>query len=248
MLPSLAEQQRIGSLFKELDRNIALNRTLLDKLTKLKASLLEQMFPRVGESVPQLRFEGFSEPWEPATIGDCVTLISGRDLDSDAIESEPTSSKALPYVTGASQIDHNEILVNRWTSSPAVISLPNDLLLTCKGTVGLLVINNIGKAHIARQLMALRSEPSKINSFFLQYTIAQSLAEVIAAAKGVIPGIERSFVLNLPCKHPSLAEQQRIGAFFKAMDERIAQQRAKLSKLEQLKQALLEQMFVSAPV
>lgn len=76
-LPCVAEQQRIGALFKELDNNIELNRGLLEKLIQLKKSMLEQMFPREGESVPRLRFAGFTEPWTVCKLGDLGQAISG---------------------------------------------------------------------------------------------------------------------------------------------------------------------------
>ena len=81
------EQQRIGALFKELDHNIKLNRGLLEKLTQLKKSMLEQMFPREGESVPRLRFAGFTEPWRSVYLKDVVTSFdyglnaSAKDYD-----------------------------------------------------------------------------------------------------------------------------------------------------------------------
>ena len=74
---SSIEQQHIGALFKELDHNIELNRGLLEKLTQLKKSMLEQMFPREGESVPRLRFAGFTEPWTVCKLGDLGQAISG---------------------------------------------------------------------------------------------------------------------------------------------------------------------------
>ena len=256
LLPSIAEQKRIGSLFKELDRNLALNRTLLDKLTKLKASLLEQMFPRVGESVPQLRFEGFSEPWEqrclkelvvsfdyglnaPAKSFDFTTkYLRVKDIDEDS-RSFSTAGITTP------DIDKD--------SADKYLAHENDLFFGRAGSIGRTYLHtqNTGRVVFATNFIRAHLKQEQFSPEFVFYnTLTQGFLDFVQATstRSVQPSINAQLYGSYLLMIPSLAEQQHIGAFFKAMDERIAQQRAKLNKLEQLKQALLEQMFVSAPV
>lgn len=193
--------------------------------------------------VPKLRFVGFTGSWFICKMDGCICLISGRDLLLSEIESTPSSDQSVPYITGASQIIGGKIAVNRWTARPSVISRHGDLLLTCKGTIGLMVFNAIGDVHIARQIMALRPIGDKLHSVFLKYLETHSIEQILADSRGLIPGIERSSVLSMPCVIPKLAEQQRIGALFKELDHNIELNRGLLDKLTQLKKSMLEQMF-----
>lgn len=193
--------------------------------------------------VPKLRFVGFTGSWFICKMDGCICLISGRDLLLSEIESTPSSDQSVPYITGASQIIGGKIAVNRWTARPSVISRHGDLLLTCKGTIGLMVFNAIGDVHIARQIMALRPIGDKLHSVFLKYLETHSIEQILADSRGLIPGIERSSVLSMPCVIPKLAEQQRIGALFKELDHNIELNCGLLEKLTQLKKSMLEQMF-----
>lgn len=84
-----------------------------------------------------------------------------------------------------------------------------DLLLTCKGTIGEIAYNNFGKAHIARQIMAIRNNYS-LNVDFLALCIEYSMTKIKQAAKGLIPGISREDILNLLIPIPPTKEQEKI--------------------------------------
>ena len=78
-MPSTVEQQQIGDFFAKLDSLITLHQRKYDKLVILKKSMLEKMFPKDGESVPEIRFAGFTDPWEQRKLGEIVDVCSGRD-------------------------------------------------------------------------------------------------------------------------------------------------------------------------
>ena len=144
--------------------------------------------------------------WKWTVIGSVVTLISGRDLEKNQILE---NDLGVPYITGASQIQDQVIIVNRWTNSPSVFSELGDVLLTCKGTVGKITINKIGKVHIARQIMSLR--PCKeIDKKYLAYYLMSIVKSLINHAKSMIPGIDRKTVLGMSIPVPPFAEQHRI--------------------------------------
>ena len=144
--------------------------------------------------------------WKWTVIGSVVTLISGRDLEKNQILE---NDLGVPYITGASQIQDQVIIVNRWTNSPSVFSELGDVLLTCKGTVGKITINKIGKVHIARQIMSLR--PCKeIDKKYLAYYLMSIVKSLINRAKSMIPGIDRKTVLGMSIPVPPFAEQHRI--------------------------------------
>ena len=137
-----------------------------------------------------------------------VTLISGRDLEKSRILEKETG---VPYITGASQIQGENIIVNRWTRTASVPSESGDVLLTCKGTVGKVAINNVGKIHIARQIMALRTN-DKIENRYLKFYMMSMAKGLNNNAKSMIPGIDRKTVLEMTIPVPPLLEQYRIVA------------------------------------
>ncbi len=135
-----------------------------------------------------------------------LELLSGRDLKP----SEYNASKnGVPYITGASNFSVGTVKIERWTEFPQVITEINDILITCKGTVGEIAINNFGKAHIARQIMAIRNIFG-LNNKYIKLCIEFYLSKLKNAAQGLIPGISREDVLNIILPIPPIQEQKRI--------------------------------------
>ena len=103
------------------------------------------------------------------------------------------------------------MIINRWTDSPSVISIPNDILIVCKGSgVGKIAKNNIGKVHIARQIQAIRDETETIESEYIKICIYNNISDIISKANGLIPGLKRELLLSLSLPIPPLHEQKRI--------------------------------------
>lgn len=172
--------------------------------------LLEQI--RKEQKLPKKTADKFPYPfeipngWKWCKFSDLYLLISGRDLEKD--EFNDTES-GIPYLIGASSFNNNQFEINRWTNTPKVVSGKGDLLITCKGTVGDLIVNDIGDVHIARQFMAIRSTgitELKFTEYFFQY----SISAIKESAKGVIPGIARKDILDIIIPLPPLSEQKRI--------------------------------------
>ena len=151
-------------------------------------------------------YQDLPENWELVAFSDIATLISGRDLKSKEYNSDMTG---IPYITGASNFNKGKVLINRWTTSPKSISIKNDILLTCKGTVGELAINNHDKIHIARQIMAIRIF-ANINFQYIKLFFESKILEIKKSADGLIPGISRDDILSLNIPLPPLSEQYRI--------------------------------------
>lgn len=140
----------------------------------------------------ELPFEA-PDSWSFVRLKEIWELISGRDLSP----SEYNASKnGIPYITGASNFVNGSVELIRWTPSPQVITECGDLLLTCKGTIGEMAINNFGSAHIARQIMAIRNRYN-LNEEYLLICLKFYMNNIKNAAKGLIPGISREDILNL---------------------------------------------------
>ena len=155
-----------------------------------------------------LHYEGYPWGWQDVTLKEVISLYSGRDLEASSCNTE---RRGIPYLVGASCIEGNAISVYRWTEYPEVVAKRDDILLSCKGTVGEVLLNALGNVHIARQFMAIRSKASQlILPGYIELIIKASIEKLKRAARGIIPGISREDILELTVGIPPLAEQKRI--------------------------------------
>ena len=152
-------------------------------------------------------YENVPSNWALARVEDIGQLLSGRDLTNDKCNSE---NKGLPYLIGASNIEGNTFSFIRWTEKPQVISQIGDILISCKGTIGAIVKNDIGDIHIARQFMAIRPNTDGITSDYLHICMIAVVEEIKKDARGVIPGIARDDILAKVFAIPPINEQRRI--------------------------------------
>ena len=148
------------------------------------------------------------DTWEWCKFENIIELISGRDLKKTQYND---LKKGIPYVTGASNIINNQLLINRWTEEPAVIAIKKDILLSCKGTIGKILILNEDKVHIARQIMSVRLiDETLINREYIVIFLMYHVNNLINIAKSMIPGISREDVLKINIPLPPLNEQKRM--------------------------------------
>ena len=148
------------------------------------------------------------EGWVWVRLEDYLLLLSGQDYPPQKYNSD---HRGIPYIIGASNIENEQLSINRWTDEPSVISTLNDVLVVCKGAgVGKIAMNNVGDVHIARQIQAIRDETGIINSKFIKLCIASNISEIIANANGLIPGLKRELLLSLIIPVAPIEEQERI--------------------------------------
>ena len=147
------------------------------------------------------------ESWEWTRFGQVIVLLSGTDFKPDEYNEQ---KKGIPYITGASSLSLNGVIVNRWTESPRVIANRGDVLLVCKGSgYGKTVICDIDEAHIARQIMAIK-EDSMLDMQYIRLFLQANCDQIKSKGQGVIPGIDRDSVMNLLFPLPPLNEQHQI--------------------------------------
>ena len=197
----LVEQRPEEGTGEELYRRIQAEKQALIKAGKIKK---EKPLPVITED--EIPFE-IPESWKWVRLNTVISLLSGSDLTPDKYNAQ---CKGIPYITGASNIDGNSIIINRWTEYPNNVAHYGDLLLTCKGTVGKTSILTEKEVHIARQIMAIT--PVLVDTVFIQRFIECQVDGLKSKAKSMIPGIERDNVLKLALPLPPLAEQKRIVA------------------------------------
>lgn len=199
----LVPQDKDDEPASELLERIRAEKAALIKAGKLKR---EKTLPPVSEE--DMPYD-LPEGWVWCRLGEFIQLLSGRDLDPNSYNEV---KNGIPYITGASAISDGKIDIVRWTESPVVISEADDILLSCKGTVGKIAINTIGNCHIARQIMAIRVLYPEVNRDYLAISLRTFISQLQIQAKSIIPGISRNDVLGICFPLPPLAEQQRIVA------------------------------------
>ena len=204
----LVEQRQEEGTAEELYQKIQDEKQKLIKEGKIKK---EKPLAEIAED--EIPFD-IPESWKWVKLGNVVSLLSGSDFPPSKYNDRGLGT---PYMTGASNIENNHLIINRWTETPNNISDKGDLLLVCKGSgYGKTVINDVGVIHIARQFMAFKSGLS-IDYGYLNFFLQSQIIKIKKNGQGVIPGIDRSFVLSMTMPLPPLEEQYRIVAKIEEM-------------------------------
>ena len=199
----LTEQFPEDGNAEELYQQIQQEKLALEKASKIKKS---KPLPPISEE--EKPFE-IPENWKWVKLGNVITLVSGTDFKP---EDYNDAGIGMPYMTGASNIENDKLIINRWTPCPRNIAHEGELLLVCKGSgFGKLVICNVSEAHIARQFMSIRPYYG-VDVNYVKAVMINSFQIIKEAGKGLIPGVDRDTVLNIPLPLPPLAEQKRIVA------------------------------------
>ena len=219
----LVEQRPEEGTAEELYRQIQAEKQALLKAGKIKK---EKPLPEITED--EKPFD-IPESWKWARFGNIISLLSGTDFKPEEYNDQ---AKGIPYITGASSLSENGVLVSRWTESPRVLVEAGDVLLVCKGSgYGKTVICDIKNAHIARQIMAIKRLDSVDMHYFMTFLKA-NIQQIKANGQGVIPGIDRGSILSMFIPLPPLAEQKRIVAKIEELLPLIDRYEAAWSRLE----------------
>lgn len=198
LVPQSPEDEPVEALLKRIEEE----KKRLVKEGKLKKE--KPLPPVVQEEIP---FE-IPASWTWVRLGTLIRLQSGQDLIPSQYNAD---GKGIPYITGASNFDNGDLVINRWTEYGKSFAFLGDLLLTCKGTIGEMAILQQDRVHIARQVMAIH--PIGATSISYVRVFLSTLVEKLeSVARSMIPGIGRDDVLESLMPLPPLVEQERIVA------------------------------------
>ena len=236
---SLSEQQKIAAFLSAYDKKISLQKERVETLREQKRGLLQKMFPKKGETVPELRFPGFTDDWEQRKLGDVATFINGRAYSQPELLS---SGKYKVLRVG------NFYTNDSWYYSDLELGEKyyadyGDLLYTWSATFGphiwlgdrVIYHYHIWKIDLSNQL----------EKQFAVQLLEQDKANILSSKNGSTmvhitkEGMEQKDVI-IP---PSTKEQQEIGAFFQQLDNLITLHQRKLETMQEIKKGLLQQMF-----
>jgi type I restriction enzyme S subunit len=243
LLPTPAEQQKIAECLSSVDELIAAQARKLDALKTHKKGLMQQLFPREGETQPRLRFPEFQNAgeWVEKRLSALIDLISGMHLSPE----DYSTSGEVPYFTGPSDFTNDLQTVTKWTKRAANVSQTDDTLITVKGSgVGEIWYSTLPEVALGRQLMAIRSKNGS-SRFIFQFLLTKRSRFEDLGSGNLIPGLSRAVILELEACFPSPAEQQRIADCLTSLDDLIAAQTQKHEALKTHKKGLMQQLFPS---
>ena len=228
-VPNVVEQNHLGNFFADLDRLITLHQRKYDKLVILKKSMLEKMFPKDGESVPEIRFAGFTDPWEQRKLGELSSEFQSGDFIS---AEEILGSGPYPVYGGnglrgyAKQYNHDGFYA----------------LIGRQGALCGNVNTAVGKAYFTEHAVAVKANFLHDTRFLAHLLGCMDLGRY--SGQSAQPGLAVGVLKEVETTVPSKAEQQAIGSFFSRLDSLITLHQRKLELLQNIKKSLLDKMFV----
>ena len=223
--PGLSEQAAIGAALSEIDNLITLHQRKYDKLVVFKKSMLEKMFPKDGESVPEIRFAGFTDPWEQRKFSEIVDVCSGRDykhLDEGPIPVYGTGG----YMTSVSEaLSHNRDAIG----------------IGRKGTIDKPYLLKAPFWTVDTLFYAIPK--SDINLEFALCSFLNVDWKSKDESTG-LPSLSKESINETVLSVPNVVEQNHLGNFFADLDRLITLHQRKLELLQNIKKSLLDKMFV----
>ena len=256
-LPQQKEQQVIGSFFSHLDNLITLHQRKYDKLVIFKKTMLEKMFPKDGESVPEIRFAGFTDPWEQRKLGDVADIKTGPF--GTLLHAEDYVDDGIPIVT--TEHFKTGVLPKDKEGIPQVSEEDAKRLEQYRAKEGDILFSRVGSVDANAQVFAgqdgwlfsgrvLRARPdlTLVSSAYLHYELEteEVKSSVISrAVGGTMASINTEILFQTPIFIPAkMTEQNKIGSTCARLDSLITLHQRKLELLRNIKKSLLDKMFV----
>ena len=235
---TVEEQQAIGTFFHKLDSLIALQQRKYERLQHLKQALLRKMFPKPGEQVPELRFEGFTEPWKRQKLGDIAEVTMGQSPNGSCYTDNPEDPI---LVQGNADLRDGWVFPRVWTTQVTKTARAGDLIMSVRAPVGA-----IGKTAydvvLGRGVCGIKG-----NEFLFQFLSKLELEKYwfSVSTGSTFDSINGDELRATPIFMPtSIQEQEAIGSLLSRLDSFITLYQRKYERLQHLKQALLQRMFV----
>ena len=239
-----AEQQKIADCLRRIDTLITLHQRKYEKLVNIKKSMLDKMFPPNGASVPEIRFKGFTDPWEQRKLKELYFQLTERNTDLLPYQ------KTLSVATMSFKTDGNGAadtsLANYKRLRTGDIAFEGHTSKEFR--YGRFVLNDVGDGIMSPRFSALRPLHEMPINFWKYYIHYEPIMRKVLVNSTKAGTMMNELVINDFLQGsilvPSMAEQQAIGRFFKQLDTLITLHQRKLEKLQNIKKSCLEKMFV----
>ena len=255
--PKIEEQNKIGDYFAHLNSLITLHQRKCDALQKFKKSMLQKMFPQNGESVPEIRFAGFTDAWEQREFGDLAEYKKGPF--GSAITKDmfvPKSDLSVKVYEQQNAINKDWTLERYFLPKEYVITKlksfevhGGDIIVSCAGTIGEIyeIPINAECGIINQALMRVRVNEDVVGKKLFTIVFSNmieafsSIHSNGSAIKNIPPFAD---LKPMEVLIPSIEEQKKIENYFCNLDSLITLHQRKLETLQKMKKSLLQKMFV----
>ena len=256
-IPKLAEQKRIVEYLDSIDRLITLHQRKCEEMKTLKKYMLQKMFPQNGQSVPQIRFSGFTEDWEQRKFGDLA------DYKKGPFGSAITKDMFVPKSEESIKVYEQQNAINKdWELEryflPKEYALTKlklfevhggDIIVSCAGTIGEIyeIPENADTGVINQALMRVRVDEDCVDKRMFKIAFSNMIDDFTrvhsngSAIKNIPPF---SDLKPMGVLLPSLQEQKKIGAYFDSLDHLITLHQQKCDELRNIKKFMLQNMFI----
>ncbi len=251
MPTSIDEQKKISSFLMRLDDLITLHQRKCDETKKLKKYMLQKMFPKNGERVPEIRFGGFTDDWEQRKLGESLSFLKDgtHGTHVDAVDG-PLLLSAKNIKDGTVKWDESDRRISQeeYEKIHSNFSLKTgDVLLTIVGSIGeAAILKDYEGVTFQRSVAFLRPKEDILSDFLYTEIQTPTFQKELESRKSTSaqPGIYLGDLAEIPLKYsPSLDEQKKIGEYFSNLDNLITLHQRKCDNLKEAKKYMLQNMF-----
>ena len=248
----VAEQKQIGSFIRQLNHLITLHQRKYDKLLNIKKSMLEKMFPKNGSNIPEIRFKGFTDPWEQRKLGE---LSSSFEYGLNAAAKEYDGENKYIRITDIND-ESREFKQEDITSPDTDLSSAENYKLSEGDILFARTGASVGKSYIYKAsdglvyyagfLIRARIKPEYNSEFVFQNTLTGNYEKFIkvTSMRSGQPGVNAQEYSQYQIMMPSKPEQDKISDCLRNLDNLITLHQRELEKLQNIKKSMLEKMFV----
>ena len=250
-LPYIDEQRKIGELLTRLDHLITLHQRKFEKLTNVKKSMLEKMFPQNGSSYPEIRFKGFTDPWEQRKLGDIADIVGGGTpstgnqsyWDGDIDWYAPAEIADQIYANSSQK----KITGLGYENSSAKMLPPGTVLFTSRAGIGKTAILT-RKGCTNQGFQSIVPHRGELDSYFI-FSRTEELkryGELVGAGSTFVEVSGKQMAVMELMMPPTMREQQTIGGFFQQLDHLITLHQRKCVFLFGFFQAFISMIFTAS--
>ena len=240
--PSKAEQTAIARYLDKLSDLITLHQRKFEKLTNVKKSMLEKMFPQNGSSYPEIRFKGFTDPWEQRKLGEIGSVSMCRRI----FKEQTSETGDIPFYKIGTFGADPDAFISRELFEEYKSKYPypqkGDILISASGSIGRAVEFAGNNEYFQDSNIVWLNHDERLSNPFLK--CFYSVVKWAGIEGSTIKRLYNDNILNTVICMPSVPEQKRIGLFFENLDNLITLHQRELEKLQNIKKSMLEKMFV----
>lgn len=238
----LSEKAEIGKYMNIFDTLITLHQRKLEKLKLVKKSMLEKMFPKNGSSVPEIRFNGFTDDWEQRKLGEVGSVSMCRRI----FKEQTSESGDIPFYKIGTFGGEADAFISRELFEEYKAKYPypekGDILISASGSIGRTVEFTGQNEYFQDSNIVWLNHDERLDNSFLK--CFYSVVKWAGIEGSTIKRLYNDNILNTAITLPSVAEQKKIGAYFSNLDSLITLHQCKVEKLQIMKKSMLEKMFV----